>query len=74
MDPCTPAGQLVTAFGDVDAMQRLYAEDIEWSLLLSLLWPRPIVGKDAVVSFNKTVWTDNYFPDCSVTILDEIGD
>ena len=70
----TPAGRLVTAFGDIDAMQRLYAEDIEWSLPASLPWPRPIVGKAAVIAFNERTWTESYFPDCSVTIADEVGD
>ena len=70
----TPAGRLVTAFGDIDAMRRLYAEDIEWSLPASLPWPRPIVGKDAVIAFNESTWTESYFPDCSVTIVDEVGD
>jgi ketosteroid isomerase-like protein len=70
----TPAGKLVSAFGNVDAMSVLYAPDVEWSLSASLPFPRPMKGFDAVVAFNKSVWTDSYFPDCSVTILDEIGD
>jgi len=70
----TPAGRLVTAFGDVAAMSALYAPDIEWSLPASLPFPRPMKGYDAVVAFNNAVWTQNYYPDCSVTILDELGD
>jgi ketosteroid isomerase-like protein len=74
MNPRTPAGRLVTAFGDVDAMQALYAPEIAWSLPASLPYPRPMTGKDAVVAFNRRVWTESYYPDCSATILDELGD
>jgi ketosteroid isomerase-like protein len=72
--PRTPACRLVLAFGDVEATQALYAPDIAWSLPASLPYPRPMSGKDAVIAFNTGVWTDSYFPDCSVTILDEVGD
>jgi hypothetical protein len=74
MSPQTPAGRLVLAFGNVDVMQALYAPHITWSLPASLPYPRPMTGKEAVVAFNNSVWTDSYFPDCSVTILDEVGD
>jgi len=74
MSARTPAGRLVLAFGDVVAMQALYAPQIAWSLPASLPYPRPMTGKDAVVAFNRAVWADNYFPDCSVSILDEVGD
>ncbi|MDR3499741.1 MAG: nuclear transport factor 2 family protein [Parvibaculum sp.] len=74
MSSHTPAGKLVSAFGDVKAMSALYAPDIEWSLSASLPYPRPMKGFDAVVAFNTSVWSDSYFPDCEVTILDEIGD
>jgi ketosteroid isomerase-like protein len=70
----TPAGRLVRAFGDVEAMSALYAPDIEWSLPGSLPFPRPMKGRDAVRGFNSTVWGEIYFPDCTVTILDEMGD
>jgi len=30
-------------------------------------------GFDAVVAFNTGVWSDTYYPDCKVEILDEIG-
>ncbi|MDO8289535.1 MAG: nuclear transport factor 2 family protein [Parvibaculum sp.] len=69
----TPAGRLVSAFGDVDKMKAMYAPTIEWSLSASLPFPRPMKGFDAVVAFNTGVWSDTYFPDCKVEILDEIG-
>lgn len=70
----TPAGRLVSAFGDVDKMKAMYAPDIEWSLSASLPFPRPMKGYEAVVAFNTGVWGETYFPDCTVEILDEIGD
>lgn len=70
----TPAGKLVSAFGNVQAMSALYAPDVEWSLPASLPFPRPLVGRDAVIAFNNIVWTQHYSPDCTVTILDEVGD
>jgi hypothetical protein len=70
----TPAGRLVSAFGDVDKMKAMYAPDIEWSLSASLPFPRPMKGFEAVVAFNTGVWNDTYHPDCTVEILDEIGD
>lgn len=70
----TPAGKLVSAFGDVAAMSALYAPDIAWSLPASLPFSRPIVGRDAVIAFNTEVWTRHYRADCTVTILDEVGD
>ncbi|MBI1239615.1 MAG: nuclear transport factor 2 family protein [Alphaproteobacteria bacterium] len=70
----TPAGKLVTAFGDVHAMAALYAPSIEWSLSASLPFARPMRGREAVIAFNTAVWTEHYRPDCSVEILDEAGD
>ena len=70
----TPAGKLVCAFGDVEAMAKLYAPDIEWSLPASLPYPRPMRGYDAVVAFNRSVWSESYHPYCEVEILDEAGD
>ena len=72
--PRTPAGRLVSAFGDVDRMRKLYAPTIQWSLSASLPYPRPMKGLAAVVAFNTSVWSDVYFPDCTVEILDETGD
>jgi len=34
----------------------------------------PIDGKDAVVAFNELIWRDVYQPDCTIEILDEVGD
>lgn len=63
------------AFGDVDRMAGLYAPDICWSLSASLvMYPRPMQGRDAVIAFNRHVWSDVYQPDCHVEILDETGD
>lgn len=73
MSVTTPAGRLVSAFGDVDKMSALYAPDIEWSLSASLPYPRPMKGREAVIAFNRSVWEDVYFPDCTIEILDEIG-
>lgn len=70
----TPAGHLVSAFGDVEKMSTLYAPEIEWSLSASLPYPRPMKGRDAVLAFNRSVWEEVYFPDCTVEILDELGD
>lgn len=71
----TPAGKLVSAFGDVKAMSALYAPDIKWSLPASVkAFARPMAGRDAVIAFNNDVWTNYYKSDCSVEILDEAGD
>jgi ketosteroid isomerase-like protein len=70
----TPAGRLVSAFGDVATMAALYAPRVEWSLSASLPYPRPIRGREAVSAFNREVWTLHYRPDCAVEILDEVGD
>lgn len=70
----TPAGRLVSAFGDVDKMSALYADDIRWSLSASLPYPRPMEGREAVLAFNRSVWEEIYYPDCTVEILDEVGD
>jgi hypothetical protein len=74
MRATTPAGCLVSAFGDVEAMSALYAPNIQWSLSASLDLPRPMIGFDQVTDFNREVWTKHYRPDCTVTILDEVGD
>lgn len=70
----TPAGRLVSAFGDVERMSALYAPEIAWSLSASLPYPRPMQGREAVLAFNRSVWEEVYFPDCTVEILDELGD
>lgn len=72
----TPAGQLVEAFGDVEAMQAMYDGKVVWRLNASLS-PRiagPHVGKNAVVAFNRLVFERLYQPGCSVEIFDEVGD
>lgn len=73
MSARTPAGRLAASFGDVEAMRALYAPDIEWTISASLGVPR-LAGEAAVVAFNQQVWTDHHRPDCTVTILDEVGD
>ncbi|MBL8650143.1 MAG: nuclear transport factor 2 family protein [Sphingopyxis sp.] len=69
----TPARQLAELFGDPDAMRALYAPDVNWDISASLGMP-PLEGIDAVAAFNEQVWTEHHRRDCSVTILDEVGD
>lgn len=69
----TPARQLAERFGDPDAMRALYAADIVWLISASLGVPK-LEGVDAVSAFNRQVWTEHHRPDCTVTILDEVGD
>jgi ketosteroid isomerase-like protein len=73
----TPARRIVEAFGDVDALGALYRDDVTWRLNHSLA-PNiagPHVGKEAVVAFNRAVFTKFYEP-ASVRVLvhDEVGD
>jgi ketosteroid isomerase-like protein len=50
----TLAGDLARALGDVAAMQKLYADDISWTLPVTLgRIGGTHDGKDAVVAFNK---------------------
>jgi ketosteroid isomerase-like protein len=70
----TPAGRLATSFGDVDRMAALYAPDVRWSLPASLPFARPTVGKEAIVTLHRQIWSEVYRPDVEVTILDEVGD
>lgn len=70
----TPAGKLVSAFGDADRMRTLYAPNVEWSLSPSTPFERPMKGIDKVSAFNREIWTTYYRPDCTVEILDECGD
>ncbi|MFE7721374.1 nuclear transport factor 2 family protein [Nocardia rhizosphaerihabitans] len=50
----TLAGDLARALGDVPAMQQLYADDIRWTLPVTLgRIGGTHDGKDAVVKFNK---------------------
>jgi ketosteroid isomerase-like protein len=50
----TLAGDLARALGDVEAMQKLYADDISWTLPLTLgRIGGTHIGKDAVIAFNK---------------------
>lgn len=72
-DDQTIAGRLVRNFGNAAEMARLYAPGIEWSLPASLPFPVPMKGFDAVTAFNRSVWSDVYFEDCTVEILDEVG-
>ena len=57
----TIAGDLVRAFGDVDTMQQMYADDIVWQLPAAL-GPAagPHRGKDAVLGFNTAAWSQFY--------------
>src|ERR1700761_5505925 len=71
MSGTTPARMLAERFGDVDAMRALYAPDVTWTISASLGVPT-LEGYDAVVAFNRQVWTEHHRPDCTVAILDEI--
>lgn len=72
----SPAGDLVRAFGDVDAMSEMYADDIVWHLPVSLgPIAGPHEGRTAVIAFNQTVWGTYYSPDnVEVELLDELQD
>ncbi len=73
----TPARRIVDAFGDCDALAKMYTDDITWRLNHSLA-PNiagPHVGKEAVLAFNSAVFTKFYEPgSIKAEILDEIGD
>ncbi len=69
----TPAGKLASSFGDVDAMCALYAPDISWKISTSIGIP-PMIGRNAVIAFNRQVWTEHHRTDCIIEILDEAGD
>lgn len=69
----TPARQLAERFGDPDAMRALYAPDVSWEISASLGMPK-LEGIEAVCAFNDQVWTEHHRRDCSVTIIDEVGD
>jgi ketosteroid isomerase-like protein len=72
----TPAGRLAQAFGDLDALSALYADDVVWQIPASIgvSLQRVLRGKEAVLAFNSDVWGKYYRPDCSVEILTEAGD
>lgn len=71
----TPAGRLVEAFGDIDTMKQMYADDIVWTLSKSLgPIAGPYNGRDKVIAFNERVWGRFYYPEVKVTIIDEVGD
>jgi ketosteroid isomerase-like protein len=70
----TLAGSLVRAFGDVEKMAELYADDVVWELPSSLGEAAgPHRGKDAVVAFNHQVWGEFYSPiGVEVEVHDEL--
>ncbi len=71
----TLAGKLVRAFGDVDAMARLYDDDIRWTLPAAL-GPAagPFEGREAVIAFNAAVWSQFYLPTgVEVDLHDELA-
>jgi ketosteroid isomerase-like protein len=71
----TLAGQLVKCFGQPQAMEALYAEDVRWSLSPSLgKIAGPHEGLAAVGAFNRRIWEAVYFPEVEVELLDELGD
>ena len=70
----TLAGSLARAFGDIDTMKKLYHPDIVWKLSESLGPIKgPYDGIDAVLQFNERVWGRFYYPECTIDILDELG-
>jgi hypothetical protein len=70
----TPAGRLVSAFGNPERMVALLAPDVRWSLPVSTPFPRPIEGRDAVLVTMRKIWSEVYRPDVEIEILDELGD
>jgi ketosteroid isomerase-like protein len=72
----TLAGDLARALGDVAAMQQLYADDICWTLPVSLgRIGGTHEGKDAVIAFNKaSLGPYCKSPGIEVEIHDEIGE
>ena len=75
-DPKTPAGRLVNAFGDCEAMASMYTDDVVWRLSYSL--PEriagPHTGKAAVTAFNTAVFHKIYEPGSTeIEILDDVG-
>lgn len=69
----TPAGRLACSFGNLEALEALYAPAVEWKISASLGVPN-LRGIDAVLAFNRQVWTEHHRgDDCSVTLLDELG-
>ena len=69
------APQLVERFGDPDTMKELYADDIRWSLSVSLgKIAGPYEGREAVEAFNRRIWDAVYHREVEVEILDDIGD
>jgi len=73
MSAPTPARRLAESFGDPDALRALFAPDVVWQISASLGVPK-LEGIEAVGAFNRQVWTEHHRPDCTVTILDEVGD
>lgn len=73
MSAKTPAGKLASLFGNVDAMRALYAPTVQWRISASLGVP-VLHGIDAVSGFNRQVWTEHHRADCTVTIVQELGD
>ena len=69
----TPARMLAERFGNPDKMAELYSPEIVWQISASLGVPL-LEGYDAVLAFNRQVWTEHHRPDCTVTVLDEVGD
>ena len=73
----TPARKIVEAFGDCQALAKMYSDDIVWRLNYSL--PQNIAGPHrgiaAVCAFNDAVFNKIYHPaQIRVCIHDELGD
>ena len=72
MNGPTPARMLAERFGNPSKMAALYSHEVIWQISASLGVPL-LEGYDAVCAFNKQVWTEHHRPDCTVTVLDEVG-
>lgn len=70
----TPAGRLVGAFGDADAMAALLAPDVRWYLPVSTPFPHPIEGREAVRETMTKIFGEVYGPGPRMEFLDELGD
>lgn len=71
----TLARRLAEAFGNIPEMTKLYSDDIVWSLSKSPgRIAGPYEGKEAVIAFNERVWGSFYHPECTIEVLNELGD
>ena len=66
----SPAVELATALGDVNAMDSLMHDDVSMQLPASALeYAGPHRGRAAVLAFNSENFGQRYYPDVDVDIL-----